>query len=99
MELGSTHLSVYEKEKLDEVVLRTKQAPSSRARVVGYTAVGEPVDELAWHHGVRRAEAAKNHLVLRGIDPGRITIEDRGTQNSTGNAAQDPRAEVILTAQ
>ena len=47
-----------------------------------------------------RAQAVKNYLVTRhGIDPSRITTEGRGSQDSTGNPADDRRAVVILTAQ
>ena len=96
---GSARLSNIAKAKLDEVALKLKQDPTLRAQVLGYTdasgsaAANQRISEV-------RAQAVKNYLVSRhGIDPSRITTEGRGSQDSTGDAAQDRRAVVILTVQ
>ena len=76
-----------------------KQDPSLRAQVLGYTdASGNAAGNQRMSD--QRAQAVKNYLVTRhGIDPSRITTEGRGSQDSTGDAAQDRRAVVILTVQ
>jgi outer membrane protein OmpA-like peptidoglycan-associated protein len=96
---GSARLSNIAKAKLDEVALKMKQDPTLRAQVLGYTDAGKS-DAANQKMSEQRAQAVKNYLVSRhGIDPSRITTEGRGTQDSTGNAAQDRRAVVILTVQ
>jgi OmpA-OmpF porin, OOP family len=97
---GSARLSNIAKAKLDEVALKMKQDPTLRAQVLGYTDAGKGSDASKQRISEQRAQAVKNYLVSRhGIDPSRITTEGRGTQDSTGNAADDRRAVVILTAQ
>jgi len=96
---GSARLSNIAKAKLDEVALKMKQDPTLRAQVLGYTDAGKS-EAANQRISEQRAQAVKNYLVTRhGIDPSRITTEGRGTQDSTGNAAQDRRAVVILTVQ
>jgi outer membrane protein OmpA-like peptidoglycan-associated protein len=96
---GSARLSNIAKAKLDEVALKMKQDPTLRASVLGYTDAGKSA-AASQRISEQRAQAVKNYLVTRhGIDPSRITTEGRGTQDSTGNAAQDRRAVVILTVQ
>ncbi len=94
---GSARLSNIAKAKLDEVALRMKQDPSSRALVLGYTdPSGSPDGNQRMSE--QRAEAVKSYLVTRhGIDPSRITTEGRGSAESTGDPEQDRRAVVILT--
>jgi outer membrane protein OmpA-like peptidoglycan-associated protein len=96
---GSARLSNIAKAKLDEVALQMKQDPTLRAQVLGYTDnTGSPASQQKISE--QRAQAVKNYLVTRhGIDPSRITTEGRGTADATGNAADDRRAVVILTAQ
>ena len=96
---GSARLSNIAKAKLDEVALKMKQDPTLRAQVLGYTdASGNAAGNQRMSD--QRAQAVKNYLVTRhGIDPSRITTEGRGSQDSTGNAAEDRRAVVILTVQ
>jgi outer membrane protein OmpA-like peptidoglycan-associated protein len=96
---GSARLSNIAKAKLDEVALKMKQDPTLHAQVQGYTdASGNAAANQRMSE--QRAQAVKNYLVQRhGIDPSRITTEGRGSQDSTGNAAQDRRAVVILTVQ
>ncbi|HEY0782173.1 MAG TPA: OmpA family protein, partial [Thermoanaerobaculia bacterium] len=96
---GSARLSNIAKAKLDQVALQMKQDPALRAQVLGYsdtkgsTAANQRISE-------QRAAAVKNYLVTRhGIDPNRITVEGKGSADSTGEAAQDRRAVVILTEQ
>jgi outer membrane protein OmpA-like peptidoglycan-associated protein len=96
---GSARLSNIAKAKLDEVALQMKQDPTLRAQVIGYDAAGGSAS-AAQRLSEQRAQAVKNYLVTRhGIDPSRITTEGRGTADSTGNAADDRRAVVILTGQ
>ena len=84
-EPGSARLTNIAKAILDEVALRMKQEPSSTALVIGYTDDREntgPNNDL----DRRRAEAVRDYLVTRhGIDPSRITIEGRGTQEPVGD--------------
>jgi len=96
---GSARLSNIAKAKLDEVGLQMKQDPTLRAQVLGYTDnTGSPASQQKISE--QRAQAVKNYLVTRhGIDPSRIMTEGRGSADSTGNAADDRRAVVILTAQ
>jgi outer membrane protein OmpA-like peptidoglycan-associated protein len=96
---GSARLSNIAKAKLDEVALKMKQDPTLRAQVLGYT---DPSGSASANQRIseQRAQAVKNYLVTRhGIDPSRITTEGRGSQDSTGDPAQDRRAVVILTVQ
>jgi outer membrane protein OmpA-like peptidoglycan-associated protein len=96
---GSARLSNIAKAKLDEVALKMKQDPTLRAQVLGYTDAGKSASANQ-KISEQRAQAVKNYLVTRhGIDPSRITTEGRSNQDSTGNAAQDRRAVVILTVQ
>lgn len=93
---GSARLSNIAKAKLDEVALKMKQDPSLQAQVLGYAAANE---KGAQRLSERRADAVKAYLVTRhGIDPSRIKTEGRGTQDSTGDPAQDRRAVVILSS-
>jgi len=97
---GSARLSNIAKAKLDEVALKMKQDPTLRAQVLGYGDTGKGTTASEQRLSEQRAQAVKNYLVTRhGIDPSRITTEGRGTQDSTGNPADDRRAVVILTAQ
>ncbi|HEX3128935.1 MAG TPA: OmpA family protein, partial [Thermoanaerobaculia bacterium] len=96
---GSARLSNIAKAKLDEVALRMKQDPDSRALVIGYTDASGSQDANQ-RMSEQRAEAVKNYLVTRhGIDPARIQTEGRGSAESTGDPEQDRRAVVILTFQ
>jgi outer membrane protein OmpA-like peptidoglycan-associated protein len=99
---GSARLTYIGKEKLDEVVVRMKEEPGFRAQVLGYRSDAEPARKQAWKSndtmGEQRAQAVKTYLVgARGIDPRRVTTEDGGSE-PTGNAANDSRAVVILSA-
>jgi outer membrane protein OmpA-like peptidoglycan-associated protein len=96
---GSARLSNIAKAKLDEVALQMKQDPDLRAQVIGYSDASGSADSNQ-QMSEQRAQAVKNYLVTRhGIDPGRINTEGRGSAEATGNAENDRRAVVILTAQ
>ena len=96
---GSARLSNIAKAKLDEVALQMKQDPDLRAQVIGYSDASGSADSNQ-RMSEQRAQAVKNYLVTRhGIDPARITTEGRGSSEATGNAENDRRAVVILTAQ
>jgi len=84
-ESGSARLSNIAKAILDEVALRMKQEPAATALVIGYTDDRENTGPNA-DLDRRRAEAVRDYLVTRhGIDPSRITIEGRGTQEPVGD--------------
>jgi outer membrane protein OmpA-like peptidoglycan-associated protein len=84
-ESGSARLTNIAKAILDEVALRMRQEPSATAVVIGYTDDREntgPNRDL----DRRRAEAVRDYLVTRhNIDPSRITVEGRGTQDPVGD--------------
>ncbi len=84
-EAGSARLTNIAKAILDEVGLRMKQQPSSTALVIGYT---DDRENTGANRDLdrRRAEAVRDYLVSRhGIDPARITVEGRGTQDPVGD--------------
>ncbi|HEX8251634.1 MAG TPA: OmpA family protein [Thermoanaerobaculia bacterium] len=86
-EAGSARLTNIAKAILDEVALRMRQEPTSTAEVIGYT---DDRENTGANRDLdrRRAEAVRDYLVSRhGIDPARITVEGRGTQNATGDNA------------
>jgi outer membrane protein OmpA-like peptidoglycan-associated protein len=84
-EPGSARLTNIAKAILDEVALRMKQEPSATALVIGYTDDRENTGPNA-DLDRRRAEAVRDYLVTRhGIDPSRITVEGRGTQDPVGD--------------
>ncbi|HEX2643247.1 MAG TPA: OmpA family protein [Thermoanaerobaculia bacterium] len=96
---GSARLSNIAKAKLDEVALQMKQDPELRAQVIGYSDASGSADSNQ-RMSEQRAQAVKAYLVTRhGIDPNRIVTEGRGSSEATGNAENDRRAVVILTAQ
>lgn len=84
-EAGSARLTNIAKAILDEVALRMKQEPAATALVIGYT---DDRENTGANRDLdrRRAEAVRDYLVSRhGIDPTRITVEGRGTQDSVGD--------------
>ena len=99
---NSARVSNIAKAKLDEVALKLKQDADLRAHVLGYT---DSQGSQATNHrlSAQRAEAVKAYLVERhDIDPSRITIEGRGSNdpvasNDTADGrAQNRRAVIIL---
>ncbi len=94
---GSARISNIAKAKLDEVALRMKQDPELRALVIGYSDPSGSSDANQ-RLSEQRAQAVKSYLVTRhGIDPSRIQTEGRGSSESTGDAASDRRAVVVLS--
>lgn len=86
-EPGSARLTNIAKAILDDVALRMRQEPASTAVVIGYTDNREATGPNA-DLDRRRAEAVRDYLVSRhGIDPSRITVEARGTQDPVGDNA------------
>ena len=86
-EPGSARLTNIAKAILDDVALRMRQEPASTAVVIGYTDNREATGPNA-DLDRRRAEAVRDYLVSRhGIDPSRITVESRGTQDASGDNA------------
>jgi outer membrane protein OmpA-like peptidoglycan-associated protein len=84
-EPGSARLTNIAKAILDDVALRMKQETSATAVVIGYTDDRENTGANA-DLDRRRAEAVRDYLVSRhGIDPSRISIEARGTQDAVGD--------------
>jgi outer membrane protein OmpA-like peptidoglycan-associated protein len=84
-EAGSARLTNIAKAILDEVALRMRQEPSAQAEVIGYT---DDRENTGANRDLdrRRAEAVRDYLVSRhGIDPTRITVEGRGTQDAVGD--------------
>lgn len=84
-EPGSARLTNIAKAILDEVALRMKQEPAAQALVIGYT---DDRENTGANRDLdrRRAEAVRDYLVSRhGIDPSRITVEGRGTQDAVGD--------------
>ncbi|HEY0159815.1 MAG TPA: OmpA family protein [Thermoanaerobaculia bacterium] len=84
-ESGSARLTNIAKAILDEVALRMRQEPSAMAEVIGYT---DDRENTGANRDLdrRRAEAVRDYLVSRhGIDPARITVEGRGTQDAVGD--------------
>lgn len=84
-ESGSARLTNIAKAILDEVALRMKQEPTATALVIGYT---DDRENTGANRDLdrRRAEAVRDYLVSRhGIDPSRITVEGRGTQDAVGD--------------
>jgi len=84
-EPGSARLTNIAKAILDEVGLRMKQEPTATALVIGYT---DDREQTGANRDLdrRRAEAVRDYLVTRhGIDPSRITVEGRGTQDPVGD--------------
>jgi outer membrane protein OmpA-like peptidoglycan-associated protein len=84
-EAGSARLTNIAKAILDDVALRMKQEPRATAVVIGYTDNREQTGPNA-DLDRRRAEAVRDYLVSRhGIDPSRVTVEARGTQDAVGD--------------
>lgn len=84
-EPGSARLTNIAKAILDDVALRMKQESAATAVVIGYT---DDREQTGANKDLdrRRAEAVRDYLVSRhGIDPSRITVEARGTQDPVGD--------------
>lgn len=74
---GESKLSAESKKQLNKIYLKLKRNPHLRAFVQGHTdASGSPEFNLAL--SIRRARAARNYLVAKGIHFGRIDVKVYG---------------------
>ena len=74
---GESKLSVESKRQLNKIYVKLKRNPQLRAFVQGHTdASGSPEFNLAL--SIRRARAARNYLVAKGIHSGRIDVKVYG---------------------
>ena len=86
---------------LDQFAQGLSQQPSMEVRIVGHTdstgsdAINNPLS-------VNRAQSARNHLVSRGVDSGRIAIDGRGARepiadnNTEQGRARNRRIDIFL---
>lgn len=86
---------------LDQFAQGLSSQPNTEVRIIGHTdSTGGPAvnDPLS----VQRAQSAKNYLVSRGVDPGRILVAGRGERepiadNATeAGRARNRRVEIFL---
>jgi OOP family OmpA-OmpF porin len=76
--LGSTTVKPSAKERLDGLAAKVTALDYKTIRVVGHTdPTGSP--ELNDKLSVKRAEAVKQYLVSKGVDPARIVTEGMGS--------------------
>lgn len=86
-EPASARLTNIAKAILDDVALRMKQEPTSTSIVIGYTDSKESKG-AAQDLDKRRAAAVRDYLVSRhGIDPSRVTLDGKGTNDPAGDNA------------
>ena len=96
--LSSTAIKPLGREKLDELVSRLKELDYETVRIVGHT---DPTGPSAMNERLskRRAEAVKQYLVSRGIDPKRLQTEGKGGAQplpKTRDCDALPRMEKII---
>jgi outer membrane protein OmpA-like peptidoglycan-associated protein len=86
---------------LDQFAQGLAAQPNTEVRIVGHTdSTGTPAvnDPLS----VQRAQATKNYLASRGVDPNRIVISGRGERepiadnDTEGGRARNRRVEIFL---
>jgi len=77
---------------LDDVYESMKAYPDVRIEIAGYTDnVGTPANNKK--NSLRRAETVRAYLILKGIDPSRISAVGRGSEDPiANNTTQDGRA-------
>jgi OOP family OmpA-OmpF porin len=99
-------LTAMDRHNLDRLVARAKAMPEvATVHITGYADnVGTPAYNMKL--SLRRAEAAQNYMVARGIDPKRIVIVGMGeadpaaTNGTPAGRAQNRRVEIkVLTEQ
>jgi len=78
--------------ELDQVVRLLKDNPSVKIEIAGYTDnIGKPADNLALSN--ERAKSVIAYLVVKGIDPGRLTSKGFGeTRPIATNETEEGRA-------
>jgi outer membrane protein OmpA-like peptidoglycan-associated protein len=74
---GQTILTDIHKRQLDEKVVELNKYPDIKIRCTGHTC-DFGTDDVNQRVGMSRAEAAKQYLIEKGIDPDRITVETKG---------------------
>lgn len=72
---NQTNPGRFQMDILEEKVPVLLANPSMQVLIEGYTSSDETEKEV----GLKRAQAAKNHLLLRGVDASRIQVVDKGT--------------------
>jgi outer membrane protein OmpA-like peptidoglycan-associated protein len=86
---------------LDQFATGLSSQPNAEIRIIGHTDNTGP-DSVNDPLSVQRAQAARQYLAARGVDPARIVIAGRGERepvadNSTeGGRAQNRRVEIFL---
>lgn len=96
--LSSTNIKPLGREKLDELVSRLKEMDYDSVHIVGHTDPTGPAD-MNEKLSKRRADAVKQYLASKGIDPKRIQTEGKfGTQPmpKTRDCDALPRMEKII---
>ena len=86
------------RDQLEEFAARLKTLKYKSVHVVGYT---DRIGSEAYNErlSLRRAEAVKNHLVMYGVDAGKIQIEGRGKADPiTGDRCKGSKATKALIA-
>lgn len=79
--------------KLDNLAAQAKRVTLEVIIAVGHASPDEGPADVAQRLSVRRAEAAKAHLVSQGIEPNRIYTEGRGASQPTAdNSTAEGRA-------
>jgi outer membrane protein OmpA-like peptidoglycan-associated protein len=93
----SAQLSREAKAQLDAAAKQAKAAPNAKIVIDGHT---DPVGSAPYNVAlsIRRAEAARDHLLCRGVDPDNVVMAyygEAGAQRATH--AEDRRVSVELT--
>jgi outer membrane protein OmpA-like peptidoglycan-associated protein len=96
-EFDSSKLSREAKYELEQAAKESKAHPNAKIIIDGHT---DPVGTSAYNVGlsIRRAEAARDHLICKGADPDNIVMAyygEDGPQRATH--AKDRRVSVELT--
>lgn len=86
------------RDQLEEFAARLKTLTYNSVHVVGYTdRIGS--NEYNERLSLRRAEAVRNHLVMHGVDAGKIRIEGKGKADPiTGDRCKGSKATKALIA-
>jgi outer membrane protein OmpA-like peptidoglycan-associated protein len=71
---------------LDEKVAVFRANPAMTIVMLGYTDV-KGTDAYNMALGTRRAQAAKDYIVSKGIAPSRVVIDSRGERQQIANSA------------
>lgn len=81
---GSSKINEVSNEQLENITRIMKAIPSVEFKIGGYTDnTGNPQENLKLSQ--ERADAVRNALIERGIDPSRLTAEGYGDQHPVGD--------------